>query len=74
MGMLDKMFGSYSDREVKRIIPIINEIDKLGAEMEKLSDQQLKDKTFEFRNRYNYGEDLDDILPEAFAVCREAFP
>ena len=43
MGMLDKMFGSYSDREVKRIIPIINEIDKLGAEMEKLSDQQLKD-------------------------------
>ena len=72
MGMLDKMFGSYSDREVKRIIPIINEIDKLGAEMEKLSDQQLKDKTFEFRNRYNNGEDLDDILPEAFAVCREA--
>lgn len=58
--------------EVKRIIPIINEIDKLGAEMEKLSDQQLKDKTFEFRNRYNNGEDLDDILPEAFAVCREA--
>ena len=72
MGMLDKMFGSYSDRAVKRIIPIINERDKLGAEMEKLSDQQLKDKTFEFRNRYNNGEDLDDILPEAFAVCREA--
>lgn len=72
MGMLDKMFGSYSEREVKRIVPIINEIDELGPEMEKLSDQQLREKTFEFRNRYNNGESLDDILPEAFAVCREA--
>ncbi|MDZ5253121.1 preprotein translocase subunit SecA [Clostridium sp. LIBA-8841] len=72
MGLFDKIFGSYSDREVKRITPIVDKIDSLGPEMEKLSDEELKQKTFEFKNRYANGESLDDMLPEAFAVCREA--
>ena len=72
MGLFDKIFGSYSDREVKRITPIVDKIDSLGPEMEKLSDEELKQKTFEFKDRYAKGESLDDILPEAFAVCREA--
>ena len=65
MGLFDKIFGSYSDREVKRITPIVDKIDSLGPEMEKLSDEEFKD-------RYAKGESLDDMLPEAFAVCREA--
>lgn len=72
MGLFDKIFGSYSDREVKRITPIVDKIDSLGPEMEKLSDEELKQKTFEFKDRYAKGESLDDMLPEAFAVCREA--
>ncbi|EGT3615296.1 preprotein translocase subunit SecA [Clostridium perfringens] len=72
MGLFDKIFGSYSDREVKRITPIVDKIDSLGPEIEKLSDEELKQKTFEFKNRYANGESLDDMLPEAFAVCREA--
>lgn len=72
MGLLDKIFGSYSEREVKRIKPIVDKIDNLGSSMEKLSDEELKQKTFDFKERYSNGESLDDILPEAFAVCREA--
>lgn len=72
MGLLDKIFGSYSEREVKRIKPIIDKIDNLGPSIEKLSDEELKQKTFQFKERYSNGESLDDILPEAFAVCREA--
>ena len=72
MGLFDKIFGSYSDREVKRIAPIVDKVDSLGPEIEKLSDEELKQKTFEFKERYAKGESLDDMLPEAFAVCREA--
>lgn len=72
MGFFDKIFGSYSDKELKRIDPIINKIESLDSEMSKLSDEDLKNKTVEFRQRLNNGETLDDILPEAFAVCREA--
>ncbi|MGG5462815.1 preprotein translocase subunit SecA [Clostridium sp. B9] len=72
MGLFDKIFGSYSDREVKRIQPIVDKIDALGPDMEKLSDEELKNKTIEFKDRYAKGESLDSILPEAFAVCREA--
>ncbi len=72
MGLLEKIFGSYSDREVKRIRPVVEKINSLGPDMKKLSDEELKQKTFEFKERYAKGESLDDMLPEAFAVCREA--
>ncbi len=72
MGFFDKIFGSYSDKELKKINPTIDKIESLEAEMGKLSDGDLKSKTEEFKKRLENGETLDDILPEAFAVCREA--
>ncbi|MGH4138518.1 preprotein translocase subunit SecA [Clostridium sp.] len=72
MKFFDKMFGSYSDREIKRIISIVDKIDELDPIMTALSDEELKAKTEEFKARLNKGETLDDILPEAFAVVREA--
>ena len=72
MGLLDKIFGTYSERELKKIEPIVENVMKLDSEMEKLSDSELRGKTDEFRNRYKNGETLDDLLPEAFAVMREA--
>lgn len=73
MGIISKVFGSYSDREVKRIKPIIDKIEKLGPEVEVLSDEELRAKTDEFKKRVQEnGESLDHILPEAFAVVREA--
>ncbi len=72
MGILSKVIGTHSEREVKRVIPIVNKIEALEAEFEKLSDDQLKDKTKEFKKRLSEGETLDDILPEAYAVVREA--
>ncbi|MCM8709754.1 preprotein translocase subunit SecA [Clostridium sp. SYSU_GA19001] len=72
MGILDKIFGSYSERQVKKILPIVDKIEALDESMQRLSDEELKGKTEEFKNRLSKGETLDDILPEAFAVCREA--
>ncbi len=72
MGILSKVIGTHSEREVKRVLPIVEKIEKLEPEMEKLSDEQLKDKTREFKTRLAGGETLDDILPEAYAVVREA--
>ncbi len=72
MNIFQKIFGTYSDREVKRIIPIINKIDALDMETQKLSDDELKAKTSEFKERIEKGESLNSILPEAFAVVREA--
>ena len=72
MGLLDALFGTYSEREVKRLKPIIQKINDLDEEMQKLSDEELKAKTSEFKERLANGETLDDILPEAFAVIREA--
>ena len=72
MGLFDKLFGSYSDRELKKINPIADKIEKLEASVQSLSDEELKAKTGEFKERLNKGETLDDILPEAFAVAREA--
>ncbi|SHJ16077.1 protein translocase subunit secA [Clostridium cavendishii DSM 21758] len=72
MGLLNKIFGTYSEREVKRVIPIVDKIEALDETMQKLSDDELKAKTIEFKERLQKGETLDDILPEAFAVCREA--
>ncbi|MGG7059891.1 preprotein translocase subunit SecA [Clostridium nigeriense] len=72
MGFLEKIFGSYSEREVKKLVKIADKIEELEEDMQKLSDDELKAKTDEFKNRLKNGETLDDILPEAFAVCREA--
>ena len=69
---LEKIMGSYSEREVQRIIPIVDEIDSLEPKMQALSDSELKAKTIEFKERLRNGETLDDILPEAYAVVREA--
>ena len=72
MGILSKVFGTYSEREVKRIIPLVNKIEALDSTMQALTDDELKAKTPEFKERLKNGETLDDILVEAFAVCREA--
>ncbi len=68
----EKVFGSYSDRELKRIEPLVDKIEALDEEMQNLSDEELQYKTVEFKERLNKGETLDDILPEAYAVVREA--
>ena len=72
MGLLKAIFGDYSEKEIKRIKPIIEKINDLEDEISKLSDKDLKDKTEYFKNELNNGKTLDDILPEAFAVVREA--
>lgn len=72
MGFLEKLFGTYSEREVKRLQVIADKIEALDEEMQKLSDEELQAKTVEFKERIEKGESLDNILPEAFAVCREA--
>lgn len=72
MGFIGKLFGSYSDRELKRVRPIADKVLALESCMEKLSDTELRQKTDEFKSRLAHGETLDDLLPEAFAVMREA--
>ena len=72
MGFLDKFFGSRSQREIKKIQPIADKVLSLENEYKALSDEALKAKTVEFKQRYAQGETLDDLLPEAFAAIREA--
>ena len=72
MGFLEKIFGTHSENELKRIYPIVDEIESLDEQMSALSDEELKYKTIEFKKRLTEGETLDDLLPEAFAVVREA--
>ncbi|MDF2511645.1 MAG: secA [Herbinix sp.] len=72
MGVVEKIFGTHSEREVKRILPIADKIEALEPEYIKLSDEELKAKTAEFKNRLKNGETLDDILVEAYATVREA--
>ena len=72
MSLLDKVFGTYSDREIKKIRPIMEKVLSLDSAMQKLTDEELRAKTEEFKGRVAGGESLDDILPEAFAVVREA--
>ena len=72
MGIIQKIFGTRSEREVKKLMPLVTRIESMEDEMKALTDEQLREKTDEFRKRYQGGEDLDDLLPEAFAVCREA--
>ena len=72
MNLIEKVFGTHSDRELKLIYPIVDKIVALKPEMEKLTDEELKDNTRKFKERLANGETLDDILPEAFATVREA--
>ena len=71
MGLFSKIFGTYSERQVKGILPLVDKIESLDTTMQNLSDEELKNKTVEFKERLKNGETLDDILPEAFAVVRE---
>lgn len=71
MGLLEKIFGDLNEKEVKKISKIVDKIEALDEEMQGLSDEDLRAKTDEFKERVKNGETLDDILPEAFAVCRE---
>ena len=72
MGILEKVFGNYSEKELKKAKPIVDKIEAMEPAMEKLSDEQLQSKTAEFKTRLANGETLDDLLVEAFAVVREA--
>ena len=72
MGFLSKLFKSYSEKEVGRVMPIVEKINSLEPTVEKLTDAELRAKTDEFKSRLQKGETLDDILPEAFATVREA--
>ena len=71
MGLIEKIFGTHSENELKRIYPIVDRIDALEPEIQVLSDQELKDKTREFKQRLSDGETLDDILPEGTVVYTE---
>ena len=72
MNIIEKVFGTHSERELKLIYPIVDKVESMRPEMQKLSDEELRDKTRIFKERLAKGETLDDILPEAFAVVREA--
>ena len=72
MGLMDKIFGTYSERELKRIYPIRDKVLSLEEQYSKMSDKELKDMTPKLKDRLANGETLDDILPDAFATCREA--
>ena len=72
MGLLQKIFGTHSENELKRIYPIADYIESLEPKMQELSDEELRGKTQEFKERLANGETLDDILPEAYAAVREA--
>ena len=72
MGLMQKLFGTHSEHELKRIYPIVDKVESYRDAMGALSDEQLKGKTKEFKERLAKGETLDDILPEAYAVVREA--
>ena len=70
MGLFDKVFGSHSDKELKRISKTVDKIEALDESMQKLSDEELRHKTVEFKERLANGETLDDLLPEAYATVR----
>ena len=72
MSIFNKIFKSYSEKEVKRVMPIVEKINSLEPQIKELTDEQLKNKTNEFKEQLKQGKTLDDILPEAFAVVREA--
>ncbi|QUI24939.1 preprotein translocase subunit SecA [Vallitalea pronyensis] len=72
MKIFDKIFGTHSEREIKRVMPLVEQIEALEPEIQKMTDDALRMKTTEFKERLQKGETLDDILPEAYAVVREA--
>ena len=72
MNVFSKVFGTHSQREVKRIMPLVEKTEALRPEMQKLTDEELRDKTREYKKRLEEGATLDDLLPEAFATVREA--
>lgn len=72
MGAFTKIFGTHSERELKRIYPIADKIESYRDAMGQLSDEQLREKTKEYQKRFQEGESLDSLLPEAFATVREA--
>ena len=72
MSFINAIFGSHSDKELKRIKPIVDKIEALDSKYSAMTDEELKAKTPEFKERLDNGETLDDILPEAFATVREA--
>ena len=72
MGLIESIFGTHSDHELKRINPLVDKVFSYEEEYSKLSDHDLAGKTAEFKKRYEDGESLDSLLPEAFATVREA--
>ena len=72
MSIVSKIFGTHSERELKRVYPIVDKIESYRPAMMELTDEQLKDRTKEFKKRLSDGETLDQILPEAYATVREA--
>ena len=72
MKIIDKVFGTHSEREIKRIMPLVEKIEGLRPQMQALSDEELRNKTAEFKKRLAEGATLDDLLPEAYATVREA--
>ena len=72
MKVVEKIFGTHSSRELKRIMPLVDKIEELRPTMQALSDEELRGKTEEYKKRLTEGETLDDLLPEAFATVREA--
>ena len=72
MGLIKKLFGTRSEREIKKIMPLVDKILSLEEEYKNMPEEQLRGKTAEFKQRYTEGESLDDLLPEAFAAVREA--
>ncbi len=72
LSVIQKVFGTHSEREIKRIESLVNKIEGMRPDMMEMSDEQLRDKTKEYKKRLTEGETLDDILPEAYATVREA--
>ncbi len=72
MNLIEKVFGTHSERELKRIMHIVDKIESLRPSMQALTDEELRGKTKEYKKRYAEGESLDSLLPEAFATVREA--
>ena len=72
MSAITRLFGTHSERELKRIYPIVDKVESYQSAMQALSDEELKGKTKEFKERLEKGETLDDLLPEAYATVREA--
>ena len=71
MNFIEKVFGTHSDRELKRIMPLVDKVEALRPTMQALTDEQLRAKTQEYKDRLANGETLDDLLPEAYATVRE---